>query len=841
MSATSVGQIGLDLVVNQKQFNKQMKSLDSTAVKMGKKLGKALVAGFSVKKIAEFSQQCIELGSDLQEVENVVSVTFPSMSAKIDKFAKDAAGSFGLSETMAKKYSSTLGSMAKAFGFTEAAAYDMGTTLAGLAGDVASFYNLSQDEAYTKLKSVFTGETESLKDLGVVMTQSALDSYALANGFGKTTNAMSEAEKVALRYAFVQDKLSAAQGDFARTSDSWANQTKVLSLQFESLKATIGQGLISAFTPVLKVINTLLQKIQVLAVAFKDMMEGIFGKQSEETSAFSTAAENAALAAASTANSTGTTAENLKKANRFLAGFDKINKASDSSDSDSGSGSVGNLNVTGGIDWSKTSQSAETETKGIMSKFQGLLTYMKDKFFPMFEKSWSKLSGPIKDFKNNFTKVFSDLKTLVQPFINYLTGPFCKFIGSAVDVASTTISGLWDSYNRVFGDIWNIAVYPLLEKFTTKWLPAYTEFGTQLNGLSEELFGELKRVFDSVWSEAGAPLLQNLTDMFMGLMDLFEEFWTEWGEPIFNDLKDAVEKTGEAFDTVWKDLIKPVFDDLMLAADEIWNEHLSPLVENFMDFVGEFVTGTLEIYNKFIVPLVDFFANLLTPVIEKFVKDTTEFIGTVIDVFNGIITSCKGIIQFVTGVFTGDWEKAWEGVKNIFKGVFDSLVALVKKPVNAIIDCLNGMIKGVVKGINTVIKAINSISLKVPDWVPEIGGKKIGFNLKSVTAPEIPKLAGGGFVKKNTPQLAIIGDNRHQGEVVAPESKLREMAKQAVREAGTGSVTKEELERIVNNAVIRIVAALYELGFNIDGETIAKAERIVKQGFSRRYNTVEIE
>ncbi|MFR3753578.1 MAG: hypothetical protein ACLTW9_17140 [Enterocloster sp.] len=112
-----------------------------------------------------------------------------------------------LSETMAKKFTGTSGAMAKAFGFSEQAAYEMSTTLTGLAGDVASFYNISQDEAYTKLKSVFTGETESLKDLGVVMTQSALDAYALANGYSKTTAKMSEMEKVALRYKFVQDQL----------------------------------------------------------------------------------------------------------------------------------------------------------------------------------------------------------------------------------------------------------------------------------------------------------------------------------------------------------------------------------------------------------------------------------------------------------------------------------------------------------------------------------------------------------------------------------------------------------------------------------------------------------
>ena len=128
--------------------------------------------------------------------------------------------SFGLGQTVTKKYMGTFGAMSKAFGFAEKDAYEMSKTLTGLAGDVASFYNLSSDEAYTKLKSVFTGETETLKDLGVVMTQNALDQYALANGYGKTTAKMSEQEKVALRYKFVTDQLSLASGDFVRTQES---------------------------------------------------------------------------------------------------------------------------------------------------------------------------------------------------------------------------------------------------------------------------------------------------------------------------------------------------------------------------------------------------------------------------------------------------------------------------------------------------------------------------------------------------------------------------------------------------------------------------------------------
>lgn len=238
------------------------KSSESSSKKIGgaladsfKKLGAAIASAAIVDKLIEFGSESIKLGSDLEEVQNVVDVTFSTMSDRVDEFAKSASKAAGLSETMAKKYVGTFGAMANSFGFAEAEAYEMATALTQLSGDVASFYNLSQDEAYTKLKSVFTGETESLKDLGVVMTQTALDSYSLANGFGKVTSQMTEQEKVALRYSFVMDQLSGASGDFVRTQESWANQTKVLALQWESLKAVLGSGLIQALSPLINLIN----------------------------------------------------------------------------------------------------------------------------------------------------------------------------------------------------------------------------------------------------------------------------------------------------------------------------------------------------------------------------------------------------------------------------------------------------------------------------------------------------------------------------------------------------------------------------------------------------------
>lgn len=335
-----------------------------------KRIGFLVGSAFAVGKLIQFGKESIELGSDLAEVQNVVDVTFTTMSDKVNEFAKNAMTSAGLSETMAKRYVGTFGAMSKSFGFSEAQAYDMSTALTQLTGDVASFYNISQDLAYIKLKSVFTGETETLKDLGVVMTQSALDQYALANGYSKTTSAMTEQEKVALRLAFVQKQLSAASGDFIRTSDSWANQVRVMQLQLQSLKATVGQGLINIFTPVLKVINILLGKLATLANAFKSFTELITGKKSSGQTSGSGAGLAGTDAIADTADQYGQAADNAeqladatndtakatKKANKetknYLSSLDEVHKASSTegaSSIPSGSGSGGTGSGGGGL------------------------------------------------------------------------------------------------------------------------------------------------------------------------------------------------------------------------------------------------------------------------------------------------------------------------------------------------------------------------------------------------------------------------------------------------------------------------------------------------------------
>ena len=207
------------------------------------KLAKLAATAFAVDKIIDFSKQAIQLGSDVAEVQNVVDVAFGDMSSAVDEFAQNAITNFGMSELAAKRTASTYMAMASNMGLSQAEAAEMSLTLTGLTGDVASFYNISQELADIKLKSVFTGETETLKDLGIVMTQANLEAFALSQGITKSISAMSQAELVTLRYNFVLDQLSLASGDFIRTQDSWANQTRVLSERWKELLGILGGGL----------------------------------------------------------------------------------------------------------------------------------------------------------------------------------------------------------------------------------------------------------------------------------------------------------------------------------------------------------------------------------------------------------------------------------------------------------------------------------------------------------------------------------------------------------------------------------------------------------------------
>jgi hypothetical protein len=212
----------------------------------------------AVGSLKDFAVRGLETASNLQEVQNVVNVTFGEGAAQIDSFAKSAASAFGLSELSAKQYTGTLGAMLKSTGLSEGAVLEMSTSLTGLTGDFASFYNLDHEEAFNKLRAGISGETEPLKQLGINMSVASLEAFALEKGITESFNAMTEAEKATLRYQFIMDATADAQGDFARTSDGFANQQRILQLNMENLAASLGSKLLPSVNELTTAFNQLL-------------------------------------------------------------------------------------------------------------------------------------------------------------------------------------------------------------------------------------------------------------------------------------------------------------------------------------------------------------------------------------------------------------------------------------------------------------------------------------------------------------------------------------------------------------------------------------------------------
>lgn len=1007
--ADSVGQIGLDLVVNQGQFNKQMKGIQGIA----KKAGAALTGAFAVKKIVDFAAQCIELGSDLQEVQNVVDVTFPKMSRQVDEFAKNAAASFGLSETMAKRFTGTFGAMAKAFGFSEQAAYEMSTTLTGLAGDVASFYNISQDEAYTKLKSVFTGETESLKDLGVVMTQSALDAYALANGYDKTTKSMSEMEKVALRYQFVQDQLSASSGDFIRTSDSWANQVRVLKLQIDSLKATIGQGLINVLTPVIKVINIIIGKLLSLANAFKAFTEMITGKKSSGGAAsaagdMNSVADSADKAGAAMGGAGSAAKKAAKDIKTATTGIDELNILNPDTGSGSGSGGAGGYDVDD-FDMGSIDSSAMDEMDSKYQKLIDKAKELKDIFLDGFKDGLGDVTlDPLIEALNGIKESLLDIVTdpgVVDAFnrwIKAVVRSLGQIAGAITSIGITIATNFFGGLNLYLAqnkdlikkriiEIFDISaeIWSLQGDFAEAFANIFSVFGEE-NGqrVTAAIIGIFVDTFLGL-SEIALKLVRDIIDVitrpFIENQEKFKSAIEGFLGPlaeITGVIKDVIDNTMDKLNETYDANIRPVFDAIAAGLSSIagvfldaFQNHILPVFNNLAERLGPFaeqylqpmINKAIELLGKAGNAVSALWTNIIQPFVEWFISTTAPlFAGalqSVIDTFfiwgemvagvcEGIMTILGGIIDFLTGIFTGNWSLAWEGIKEILSGVWDGISSIIrgalefigvdigavwnqistttsavwnkikttvttlwnnlktqastifnaiknsvstvwnnlkvttsaiwdgikntlsglwntvkttaettfneikdaitgvwdklkektgeiwdgiwstiKGVINSIIGGVESMVNRVVDGINTIINGVNSVGSMIPgDFIPSIP------NLGQVS---LPRLAQGGFVRANTPQLAMIGDNRHYGEIVAPEDKMQEMVDRAVAMASKDSTDMSDyyLEMMVDllQRIIEIIEQM-DLTVTIDIRDIKKklADLDKRSGYTLR-------
>lgn len=245
------------LLKTSKKFDEageKLKSAGNKISSIGGTLTKALTLPIAGAAVASF-----KFASDLEENINKTDVAFGDNADEIKKWSKTTLDRFGLSQSTALEMAATWGDMGTSMDLSLDTATDMSKTLVGLAADMASFKNISVDRAQTALNAVYTGETESLKSLGVVMTEANLKEFAMTKGIKKSYSEMSQAEKVAIRYQYVLDKAANAQGDFARTTDGAANQMRIAQESAKELAAEFGKELLPVGVEILKNVNGLLK------------------------------------------------------------------------------------------------------------------------------------------------------------------------------------------------------------------------------------------------------------------------------------------------------------------------------------------------------------------------------------------------------------------------------------------------------------------------------------------------------------------------------------------------------------------------------------------------------
>lgn len=368
-------------------FSSGASAVTKKSFSLASAIGKVYATYWALFRGFRLLGDAIDISSSLTEVENVVRQTFGQYESLINNFAKTSIEKFGMSELSAKQFASRFQAMGTALDIPQGKMAKMSIRLTELAGDMASFYDVSQEDIAKSLQSVFSGTTAPMRRYGIDLTQATLKEWALKQGLDANISSMTQAEKAMLRYQYVLAHTTNITGDFARTADTWHNQITMLRENFKALGAVVGGGLINAFKPFIKVLNSVLQKVISFAEMVTNALGSIFGWRYEaskgagisgladDIGSASDGMDDLSNAAGSAGKNTGGIAKNAKKAKKEIQqatrAFDElkvISKQSKDNTSGSGSGGSGGGSGSGGSGGGDTGKLVQTDT--IFKKFK---------------------------------------------------------------------------------------------------------------------------------------------------------------------------------------------------------------------------------------------------------------------------------------------------------------------------------------------------------------------------------------------------------------------------------------------------------------------------------------
>ncbi|MGN0506633.1 MAG: hypothetical protein ACI4FZ_08735 [Lachnospiraceae bacterium] len=750
------------------KIEKQFKQSGNNVVGIFKKVGAAIASAFAVRQIVSFGKEAIGLASDLQEVQNVVDTAFGDMAYKMEAFADTCIEMYGMSKLTAKEMGSTFMAMAKGMGQATDVASDKAVELTGRLGDIMSFYNKTASEVNTIGKAIYSGETEPLKQIGIVMTETNLEAYALAKGYGKLYSKMSSAEKLLVRQEYFLEQTQMAAGDFVKTQDSWANQTRILSERWKEFMTICGNGLMQVLTPVVRTLNQMVSSL----IDVGNELSAIFG-----INVSSNISEEAAKAQEELAAMGDSIEEAEKQAEGSTASFDDLVIIGGA---ESDTGAVENASA---IETRKEETDATEESEKATSKLEQALISVGETLGwlgGVFETSFvatfgnkSVFDSIMESFRNLRDSMMDTFSTegmkeaasgFLEAYVEYLGSGVGAFASVGASLADNLAGGAKLSFDENKESVQNsmLALFDVGEQMAG----VLSDFNGAASGIFEvfrsddakQLTADIISLFSSAFfgvteltGQFGVDILELLTAPFTENEELIQTtiedtfssispfLWTlkdivdevfgtirsvydEKIYPMIVSLRDGFTNIGTTLLEVYNEYILPVVDYASMKFDEFASGPLSDLIEKFGEFAGKVADCVRTIWNEFLEPFILWFIENIAPEISAGLTSCIDMFfllwSGISEVAGYILDALGGILDFITSVFTGDWEGAWNGIKEFFFGIcnamktrLDTWCEAIKKLIKPMLDDIKktwearwGAIKEFFSGICNAMK-----------------------------------------------------------------------------------------------------------------------------------------
>ena len=946
--STNVGEIDLSLILNSNKFSSQLKNIDAQANTASSKIssslskiGKAALAAFSVAAVVKWGKECLNVATETSNAWIGLNSILTGQGKSFDK-AKQFINDY-ISDGLVP-----LNNAVTAYKNLAARGYNsdqIQKTMIALKNSATfgrqSTYSLG--EAVQTASEGLKNENSILVDNAGVTKNVAKMWEDYAKSIGKTTNNLTQQEKIQAEVNGILEETKFQSNDAAIYANTYSGKVAQLSQAFTTMKTAIGnviQPIAKLFIPI---ITGAVNAVTKLFTALSGLL-ALFGLKADSVETVSsgmgdlaTQAGGASDAISGIGDSAKKAGKDAKKASNNLAAFDNLNVLQKDTDTSSGSSSGGaggsSAGLTDTLDVSSTITEDTSAFDGLIGRVKELAGIFKSGFDISFgDTNFDGIIGHLKGIKDTIINIWTDPKVLgaAENWVKTLLFTLGQVTGSVARIGINLAEGLVGSIDKYLSQ--NVE---RIKGHICKMFDISSKDLTLTGNLFQAL-GEISDVFKSdTAKQIGANIIAIFANPFMSIQELCGKFVLDlkallfqpiidnaekikttienvmkpietftgtlasamtyvgdkWNEvydqhihPLMEALKTGISDTFGKFLDAYNTYVAPMLERLATKFNELWNTHLKPFVDNVAGLIGSIADAVTALWNNILKPVIDWIIQnilpVLVPIFESLWNTICNVFGAITDTIGGIIQTFKGLIDFIVGIFTGDWNKAWEGIKTFFTGIWNAIKGVVSTIWNAIkgiietvINVIKGIITTVFNAIKTVISnifngikntvsniwngiknsisnAVNSIKngiinnfqtaynritgifrniasffsgiwnsvkntfsalgTKIGDAIS--GAVKSGINgvlgmiegvvnkfvnmingaidiinaipgvsIGKLNQLNLPRLAQGGYVKANTPQLAVIGDNKHQGEVVAPEDKMLDMILTALK------------------------------------------------------------